>query len=60
MTKEAKRAIKRFCEDYGFDNLKELKEYAKDSYGDILDEHWFRDLNDEECCYNELMSLMPR
>ena len=60
MTKEAKRAVKRFCEDYDFENLKEIKEYAKDMTGDIIDEFWFSDLNDEERCYKDLEELIPK
>ena len=58
MTKEIKKAVKRFCEDYDFENLKEIKEYAKDMSGDIIDEYWFADAKNEERCYNELTTLI--
>lgn len=37
MTKEQRKAIKRICEDYDFEDLKELREWFKDFYGDNLD-----------------------
>ena len=37
MTREQRKAIKRICEDYDFDDLKELREYMRDQYGDPLD-----------------------
>ena len=60
MTKEIKKAIKKFCVDYDFENLKEIKEYAKDMSGDIIDEFWFTVCNDESQCYKDLESLIPR
>ena len=48
-----KKAIKRICADYDFDNLKELKTYLKDVYGDTLDEYWFTSTT-ENGCYEEL------
>jgi hypothetical protein len=53
MTKVQKKAIKRICADYDFENTKELKEYLKDSFGDTLDEYWFNGSTEEEC-YAEL------
>lgn len=37
MTKEQRKAIKRICADYDFEDLKELREWFKDFYGDNLD-----------------------
>ena len=37
MTKEQRKAIKRICADYNFEDLKELREWFKDFYGDNLD-----------------------
>lgn len=37
MTKGQRKAIKRICEDYDFDDIKELREYMRDNYGDLLD-----------------------
>ena len=37
MTKEQRKAIKRICEDYDFEDIKELREYMRDNYGDSLD-----------------------
>lgn len=53
MTKEQKKAIKRICADYDFEDAKELKEWLKENYGDTLDEYWFSG-NTEEDCYTEL------
>lgn len=52
-----KKAIKRICSDYGFENLSELKAWIRDNYGDILDEYWF-DSDTEEGCYQELVKLV--
>lgn len=54
MTKELKKAIKRICEDYSFEDYKEIKEYARDIYGDKIDNYWYENINDEESCYKEL------
>lgn len=54
MTKELKKAIKRICEDYDFEDYKEIKEYARDMYGDRIDDYWYENINDEESCYKEL------
>lgn len=56
-TKEQKQAIKRICQDYDFENVKELKEYLRDSYGDILDYYWFRETSIEGC-YKELEKVV--
>lgn len=56
-TKEQKQAIKRICQDYDFENVKELKEYLKDRYDDKLDYYWFRETT-EEGCYNELEKVV--
>ena len=37
MTKGQRKAIKRICEDYDFDDIKELRQYMRDNYGDSLD-----------------------
>lgn len=37
MTKEQRKAIKRICEDYDFEDLKELRAYMRDKYDDPLD-----------------------
>ena len=37
MTKEQRKAIKRICADYDFEDIKELREWFKDFYGDNLD-----------------------
>lgn len=37
MTKEQRKAIKRICAEYDFEDLKELREWFKDFYGDNLD-----------------------
>lgn len=37
MTKEQRKAIKRICADYDFEDLKELREWFNDFYGDNLD-----------------------
>ena len=37
MTKEQRKAIKRICADYDFEDLKELREWFKDFYADNLD-----------------------
>lgn len=58
-SKEQKRAIKRICEDYDFEDLKELKEYLKDEYGDDFDADWFTGQTEEEC-YEELRKVVER
>ena len=57
MTKEMKKAIKRICEDYDFEDAKELKVWMKENYGDTLDEDWFTGSTEEEC-YAELERLV--
>lgn len=57
MTKEQRKAIKRICNDYDFESLRELKEWMKDQYGDTLDEYWFTAKTEEEC-YEELEKIM--
>lgn len=52
MTKQQRKAIKRICEDYDFDDIKELREYMRDNYGDSLDlELWDKT---EDGLYNEI------
>ena len=56
MTKEQRKAIKRICEDYDFENLKELREYMKDQYDDSLDlDLWDKT---EDGLYNEISKLI--
>lgn len=56
MTKEQKKAIKRICEDYDFDDLKELREYMRDQYGDPLDlDLWDKT---EDGLYSEIEKLI--
>ena len=57
MKKEQKRAIKRICADYDFENTKELKEWLKEQYGDELDEYWFRGSTEQDC-YEELKEII--
>lgn len=53
MTKEQKKAIKRICEEYDFEDVKELRSWMRDSYGDTLDADWFEGTTEDEC-YAEL------
>lgn len=57
MTKVQKNAIKRICEDYDFENTKELKMWIKDQYGDTLDSDWFVGTSEDDC-YSELERLV--
>lgn len=57
MTKEQRRAIKRICRDYDFENFKELKDWVKETYGDTLNFEWFTEKT-EEACYEELEAIM--
>lgn len=56
MTKEQKKAIIKICNDYDFENLKELRDFMRDNYGDPLD----LDLWDKTAdgLYNELSKLI--
>ena len=55
MTKEQKKAIKRICNEYDFQNLKELRQYIKDVFDDPFDlDLWSKT---EEGLYNELIAL---
>jgi hypothetical protein len=55
MTKEQKKAIKRICDEYDFQNLKELRQYMKDVFDDPFDlDMWSKT---EEGLYNELITL---
>ena len=56
-TKEQKQAIKRICQDYDFENAKELREYLRDRYDDKLDYYWFSETT-EEGCYKELEKVV--
>ena len=54
MTQEQKRAIKRICKDYDFENIKDLRAYFVDRFGDALDlDMWAKDENGlyNEICY---------
>lgn len=56
MTREQRKAIKRICEDFDFDDLKELREYMRDQYGDPLDlELWDKT---EDGLYSEIEKLI--
>lgn len=56
MTKEQRKAIKRICEDYDFEDLKELREWFKDFYGDNLDlDLWDKT---EDGLYNEIAKMI--
>ena len=56
MTKEQRKAIKRICEDYDFEDIKELREYMRDNYGDSLDlELWDKT---EDGLYNEIAKFI--
>lgn len=56
MTKEQRKAIKRICEEYDFDDYKELKEWFKDFYGDNLDlDLWDKT---EDGLYNEITKMI--
>ena len=57
MTIEQRKAIKRICEDYDFENAKELKSWMKENDCGILDEYWFNGSTEEEC-YTELKVLV--
>lgn len=52
-TTEQKKAIKRICEDYDFENAKELKDWFKENYDDDFDSNWFYGKTEEEC-YKEI------
>lgn len=54
-TVEQKKAIERFCKDYGYDDIHDLARSMKEWTDDILEPEWFNADNDEECCYNELV-----
>lgn len=56
MTKEQRKAIKRICADYDFEDLKELREWFKDFYGDNLDlDLWD---NTEDGLYDEISKMI--
>ena len=56
MTKEQRKAIKRICAEYGFDDFKELKEWFKDFYGDPLDlDMWDKT---EDGLYDEISKMI--
>ena len=56
MTKEQRKAIKRICEDYDFENIKELRQYMKSNYDDPLDlDLWDKT---EEGLYDEISRLI--
>lgn len=56
MTKEQRRAIKRICADYDFEDLKELREWFKDFYGDNLDlDLWDKT---EDGLYDEISKMI--
>lgn len=56
MTKEQRKAIKRICADYDFDDYKELKEWFKDFYDDTLDlDLWDKT---EDGLYDEISKMI--
>ena len=56
MAKEQRKAIKRICADYDFEDLKELREWFKDFYGDNLDlDLWDKT---EDGLYNEITKMI--
>lgn len=56
MTKEQRKAIKRICADYDFEDLKELREWFNDFYGDNLDlDLWDKT---EDGLYNEITKMI--
>lgn len=56
-TVEQKKAIKRICSDFDFEDVKELRSYLRDSYGDIFDADWFSGKTESEC-YSELERVL--
>ena len=55
MTKEQKKAIKRICSEYDFENLKELRQYIKEVFDDPFDlDLWSKT---EEGLYSEVVAL---
>lgn len=56
MTKEQRKAIRRICADYDFEDLKELREWFKDFYGDNLDlDLWDKT---EDGLYDEISKMI--
>ena len=56
MTKEQRKAIKRICADYDFEDLKELREWFKDFYGDNFDlDLWDKT---EDGLYDEISKMI--
>lgn len=56
MTKEQRKAVKRICEDYDFEDIKELRQYMKSNYEDPLDlDLWDKT---EEGLYKEISRLI--
>ena len=56
MTKEQRKAIKRICADYDCEDLKELREWFKDFYGDNLDlDLWDKT---EDGLYDEISKMI--
>ena len=56
MTKEQRKAIKRICADYDFEDLKELREWFKEFYGDNLDlDLWDKT---EDGLYDEISKMI--
>lgn len=56
MTKEQRKAIKRICADYDFEDIKELREWFKDFYGDNLDlDLWDKT---EDGLYDEIAKMI--
>ena len=56
MTKKQRKTIKRICADYDFEDLKELREWFKDFYGDNLDlDLWDKT---EDGLYDEISKMI--
>lgn len=56
MTKGQRKAIARICIDYDFDDIKELRKYMRDNYGDPLDlDLWDKT---ENGLYNEIAKFI--
>lgn len=55
MTSGQKKAIKRICEEYDFENLKELRQHMRDCYDDPFDLDCWDET--EDALYKEITTL---
>lgn len=56
MTDGQKKAIKRICKEFDFDNYKELKGYYKERFDETLDlDVWAKD---EETFYADMVKML--